>query len=412
MTDPQAGAASESEPLPARYEFVDALRGFALFGVMAANLLIFSGVVLMTEGQRDALAASPLDRAVLFLELFFIENKFMGLFATLFGVSFWLFLSRARARGRAATPLFYRRLGWLFAIGAVHGWLFWCFDILRFYALWAVLLPLFRSWRPRRLLALALAASTLIPALVAGVRVLVTPAGSAGAEFDALALAAFSTGSFRDVLSANWTYDWYLTNSIGQIGYQVAVFGRLLMGLYLARTLALGDLGRHRPLLQRAVLVGATLGIAGNAVFAAEWLTDPSRTPWLAFARRLLIESGYLGFTLAYAAALALAFLRPRLRAAIATLAPLGRMALTFYLLQTAAGIGVFYGFAGGLMGRATPTMLAGGCVVGYAIQVALAHAWMRRFRFGPAEWLWRGLTYGRWQPLRRLGPAEGVLAP
>jgi uncharacterized protein len=386
-----------------RHTFVDALRGFALFGVMAANLLIFSGIVYMTESQRAAVSPSFLDRAVLFLELFFIENKFMGLFSTLFGVSFWLFLGRAQARGAPATRLFYRRIGWLFVIGAVHGWLLWAFDILRFYALWAVLLPLFVSWRPRHLLAAALMASTVLPALVAGVRVLCFPPGSPGAAFDAMALAAFSTGTYRDMLAANWSYDWYLTNSIGQIAYQVAVFGRLLMGLYLARTLALGDLERHRRLFKRVLLVGATLGIAGNAVFATEWLSDSARTvPWLAFARRLLVESGFLGFTLAYAAGLALAFPQTGLRRALSTLAPLGQMALTWYLLQTAAGMAVFYGFAGGLMGRVTPSVLAIGCIVGYLVQVVLARAWMSRFRFGPAEWLWRSLTYGATQPLRR----------
>jgi len=393
-----------SEPASPRHVFVDALRGFALFGVMAANLLIFAGITYMTDGQRDAISPSFLDRAVLFLELLFIENKFMGLFSTLFGVSFWLFLTRAQARHDRGTILFYRRIGWLFVIGCLHGWLLWAFDILRFYALWAVLLPLFVSWRPRRLLAAALAASTVIPALVTYVRVLVFPAPS-GAEFDAMALAAFSSGSYREMLVANWRYDWYLTNSIGQIGYQVAVFGRLLLGLYLARTMALSDLESHRTLLKRVLLAGATVGAVGNTVFATGWLAG-SVDPMRAGARRLLVESGFLGFTLAYASLLALAFLRPGLRRVLGLLAPLGQMALTCYLLQTVAGVAVFYGLAGGWMGRVAPSVLAVGCIAGYLVQVALARAWMGRFRFGPAEWLWRSLTYGQRQPLRRIPAA------
>lgn len=391
---------------PERLAFVDALRGFALFGVLAANLWIFAGLVYMSGEQRAALAASPLDRAASFLELLLVENKFMGLFSTLFGVSFWLFLSRARARGAPAVALFYRRIGWLFVIGAVHGWLFWAFDILRFYALWALLLPLFLSWRPRRLLAAALAASTLVPALVAGARAFL-PAPAGGAEMDAVTLAVFSTGSFREVLAANWRYDWFLTNSVGQIAYQVAVFGRLLMGLYLARTFTLGDLGAHRPLLRRVLAVGAIVGAAGNLVFATEWLGDTAGRPALAFLRRLLVESGFLGLTLAYAAALALLFLRPAGRKALSLLVPLGQMALTWYLFQTATGLALFYGFAGGLMGRVPPALLAAGCVAQYAVEVAVARAWMRRFRFGPAEWLWRSLTYGAWQPMRRTRLAE-----
>src|SRR6185436_18024825 len=104
---------------------------------------------------------------------------------------------------------------------------------------------------------------------------------------------------------------------------------------------ALGALERHRELLKRVVLAGALVGVAGNAVFATEWLAE-FRAPWVVGARRLLVESGFLGLTLAYAAALALAFQRARWRDAIARLAPLGQMALSGYLLQTVGAIGVF----------------------------------------------------------------------
>src|SRR5436190_22719542 len=109
----------------------------------------------MTDAQRAALPTAAIDRTVRFLELIFIENKFMGLFALLFGVSFWLFLSRARARGVEGTALFYRRIFWLFLFAAIHGWLLWCFDIVRFYALWALLLPLLLRVSHRTLLARA-----------------------------------------------------------------------------------------------------------------------------------------------------------------------------------------------------------------------------------------------------------------
>jgi uncharacterized membrane protein YeiB len=92
---------------------VDILHGFALIGVFAANPLIFSGYGYMTDAQRALLSTARLDRAFSLLELIFIENKFLGLFASLFGVSFWLFLDRARARGPGAVGFFYRRIGWL-----------------------------------------------------------------------------------------------------------------------------------------------------------------------------------------------------------------------------------------------------------------------------------------------------------
>src|SRR5262245_1816148 len=186
----------------------------------------------MSTDQLAALLGGPLDGPASYVEQFFIENKFMGLFSFLFGISFWLFLERVRSRSSAPLTLFYRRIFWLFVIGAVHGWLFWCFDILRFYALWAILLPLFVPVAPRRLLAVALVTAVLVPAMVSGANTWLGDSDANPFDYDAMALAAFSSGTFRQFLAANWRYDWYLTLDIGQIGYQVAVFGRLLLGLY------------------------------------------------------------------------------------------------------------------------------------------------------------------------------------
>jgi len=384
-----------------RLEFIDSLRGFALFGVFWANLLIFSGIDYLTDQQRAAFFPSRFDSIAFFLERFLIENKFMGLFSFLFGISFWLFLSRVRSRGAPATSLFYRRILWLFVIGLIHGWLFWCFDILRFYALWAVLLPLFVRMAPKRLLSVALITSILIPALVSGLRVWITTPAQPTTDFDAMALSAFSHGSYRDFLVANWKYDWYLTNSIGQIGYQVAVFGRLLLGLYVARNLDLGNLNVHRTLLRRVLLVGGLAGLVGSTVFAGDLFANPT-SPLIAFIRRLIVEGGQLGLTLFYAAGLALTFLTERGRRVIKLLAPIGQMALTWYLLQTVFGIWMFYGFAHGpaLMGKVGAASLAALAVVGFLTQVVCARAWIGRFRFGPAEWLWRSLTYWKIQAL------------
>ncbi|MFN8547358.1 MAG: DUF418 domain-containing protein [Candidatus Eisenbacteria bacterium] len=399
MTKLDGGIASE-----ARLEFIDALRGFALFGVFWANLLIFSGLGYMGDEQRTALFGAHHDSIAYFLERFFIENKFMGLFSFLFGISFWLFLGRVRARGASPIVLFYRRIFWLFVIGAVHGWLFWCFDILRFYALWALLLPLFARMAPRRLLGAALVAGVLLPALVSGANVWLThPVGDAP-DYDAMALAAFSHGSFREVLEVNWRYDWYLTLDISQIAYQVAVFGRILLGLCAARSLDLANLESQRSLLRRILVAGGAVGLIGSTIFAAHLLaSDPPRAP-LVMLRRLLVEGGQLGLSLAYASLLGLGYLAPRSRRLVRALAPIGQMALTWYLLQTAFGIFLFYGFAHGpaLLGQVGPAALATLCLVGFAVQLLLAHAWMRRFRYGPAEWCWRSLTYWKVQPLAR----------
>jgi uncharacterized protein len=152
------------------------------------------------------------------------------------------------------------------------------------------------------------------------------------------------------------------------------------------------------------------MGLVGSTIFAARLMRSTPPDPWQTFGRRLLFEGGQLGLTLAYASAVALAFLAPRGKRLVRLLAPMGQMALTWYLLQTLFAIWLFYGFPHGpaLMGKVGPAPLAAVAVVGYVVQVMLARAWMRRFRLGPAEWFWRSLTYGKVQPLRLPASASG----
>lgn len=122
-----------------------------------------------------------------------------------------------------------------------------------------------------------------------------------------------------------------------------------------------------------------------------------------AFAASAIEETGYLALSLAYAAGLALLYLSRRGGGAVRALAPLGRMALTFYLLQTLFGLGLFYGCLPGphAFARIGPAGLLAIVAIGYPLQVWAAAAWLRRFRFGPAEWVWRSLTYAERQPFR-----------
>ena len=395
---------SDSPSAAQRIAFIDALRGFALFGVFGANLMIFSGIIFMNEAQKALVMSGAADRIADRLYLFFIETKFIGLFSILFGISFWLFLDRVGARGgRNAIALFYRRIFWLFVIGAIHGWLMWFMDILRFYAFWAVLLPLFVRMPVKRLLAVAFTFAVVAPAAVAAaVKMMAIP--SQGAFYDALAFDAFSSGAYADVLIANWRYDWYFTFALGPWGYQFAVFGRLLLGLCIARAVDLGNLEAYRPILKRLVIAGALVGAVGNSILVSPESANVSR-PSTVFLNRAVIESGYLGFSLAYASALALLFLSVRWKRAVLALAPVGQMALSWYLLQTVFGIWLFYGFVPGgphLMGKVGPVALAVIWIAGFALQIAVAHMWLRRFRFGPAEWVWRTLTYSEPQPWRK----------
>ena len=206
-------------------------------------------------------------------------------------------------------------------------------------------------------------------------------------------------------MRVNWLYDWYLTLSVGQLAYQVAILGRLLLGLYVGRALIFADLTSHTRLFRSVLIVGAIVGIGGNVVFAGQLLDAAAASGGfvLPFIRRVISELGYLGLTLAYASGLALLFQTMRGRNILQLFSPVGRMALTWYLAQTLFALWLFYGFMPGpnLMGKIGPTWLALIWLNGYALQVWLASVWLRHFRFGPAEWFWRSLTYWKRQSLR-----------
>ena len=345
-----------------RLLFIDALRGFALFGVFGANLMVFSGIYLMTDEQKAAAMPTVFDQVANVVQLFFIETKFIGLFSLLFGISFWLFLDRARSRTGSATRLFYRRIGWLFLFGALHGWLLWCYDILRFYALFAIFLPLFVRMPLQRLLAVALSMSILVPAVMVGILALFAEPGNSlpGPDYEALLLAAAATGNYSEVLSANWNYDWHLDprrRSGVPTGHLRAPAPWVVCG---PRAQS-GKPRRPSDGVQKTP-AGAERSSArlGNLVFTSNFLADAEGFV-LPFLRRLVVESGYLGLTLAYAAGLALLFMNPRWKRAVLLLAPIGQMALTWFLLQTVFGIWLFYGFVPGgphLLGKVGPAWL------------------------------------------------------
>jgi uncharacterized protein len=256
----------------------------------------------------------------------------------------------------------------------------------------------------RTVLRLALACSVVVPAIVAGCRsAWFIPAGDGGA-LDALALQAFADGTYAEMLRVNWIYDWFLTLSVGQIGYQVAMFGRILLGLYVARARIPGDLSTHITLFRRTAMAGGVVGAIANVVTANHALTPASGSFTMAFVARFVEEAGYLSLSVAYASIVALLFQSRRWMPVLRRFAPIGQMALTCYLFQTAFAVWLFYGFMPGphLMGRvgASAALVIG--AIWFAIQASLASAWLRRYRYGPVEWVWRSLTYWALQPFRR----------
>ncbi|ATB37099.1 hypothetical protein CYFUS_002520 [Cystobacter fuscus] len=429
-TPPASLSAASAHPVDAseRVLLLDVLRGFALCGVFVSNSFSwFSGRALLTREQTQALSAPPLEAVVTALYYFFVNQKFVVLFSFLFGLGFSIQLTRAEARGVPIVPLYSRRLLVLLGIGVTHLFALWVGDVLSSYALVGFALLLFRRSSDRTVLTWVLVLIGGVPLLVSALQHFVpllmdgaqaaAEAAKASEAQEAQARTRFleglSSGSFQMAQAANAQYAVFILPQLKRLLWMSVTLGRFLLGLLAGRHLLLQDVERHRASHRRLLLWGGAVGVLGNGA----WLVvqrlrlaghlDPAKDHWM-FALPTLQELGFLGLAAVYVAAFALLFQREHWWKVREVLAPVGRMALTHYLLQTVVSLCIYDGWGLGLIGQMPPSRCVALALTLFALQVPLSQWWLSRFRFGPAEWLWRSLTYGRAQPMR-LAPRSTV---
>jgi uncharacterized protein len=401
-----------------RIQIVDILRGFALFGILLVNMAIFSHPFQTILFPADP-AMPWYDRAATWLIHFAAEGKFYSLFSLLFGLGLTLLMERIQARGGRFVPLYGRRLLVLLVIGATHASLIWMGDILLMYALLGFPLILFRKARPRTLLIWAvilIAIPLLFTAAATGLVELGRAMPEGAAQIDQ-AFAQTEAGYTADLARANRVYASgtfgevtqqriYDYSSMGLTSFFVLGFNVLamfLVGVWFGQRQVFQDLEANRLRFRKLLIWGLIVGIVGNATYATLIMTLPRFNPnWSLLLATVAQGVGAPLLCLAYLSALALLSLRPAWGARLKVLAPVGQMALTNYLMQSIICTLIFYGYGLGLFGQVGPAAGILLTVVIYLIQIPVSHWWMKRFRYGPAEWLWRSLTYLKPQPMRR----------
>lgn len=383
-----------------RLPLLDSLRGFALSGVLLANLIGFSLYYFLAPADGLRLPSFPLDRWLDPAINIFVYGKFITLFSLLFGIGFAIQMQRDGG-SRAGKLRYVRRLAILLAIGLIHAWLWWG-DILRYYAVVGLALLVVWRWRPWPL-AIAGIALALIPYPSTPLFISSGPAHLAQTEIHAATLTALRSPQWSVMLHGNFDYvQWWLVN---RWGLALTVGGRLLIGAALGKSGVLQDPLAHARFWQRLLIASLPLGLVLSVllqVFHYGMLPiAPTAERMQGIALKLVDHLATLSLGIGYMAAFVILFSRTRLRAALQGLAPVGRMALSNYLLQTLLGITVFYGVGLGVGARYGLV----GVVVAWALlftaQLLLSRWWLARYRFGPAEWLWRSLTYAQRQPLR-----------
>jgi len=391
-----------SEPVAPsdRIEAIDALRGIALFGVLAINLVTEFRVSIFEQFISTARTASPLDRALEKFLMVAIDMKAFALFSLLFGVGLAIQFERLSANPRRSR-LLVRRLMVLLMIGVLHLFLIWNGDILTEYAL-AGFFALPFLFGPRWLLtftaSMLLALYLVLPLLLPSG---VFPSLARMTQDVAEASHIYQTGGFLDVLV-------FRIREIPLIlPLHLYVFprtiGLFLLGALTWRAGILGSTATSNRLLFAVAATGICLGLvltltASDGAFAVlpmNMIAGPLGTIFLA-----------LGYG---AAVVGLSGLSAG-KALFGWAAPMGRMAFTNYLGQSIIFGWIFYGYGLGLFDRlGASAAFAIGLLV-YAAQAIFSTWWLRRYRYGPIEWIWRSLMYGLAQPmtLSATHPASG----
>ncbi|MFP4025195.1 MAG: DUF418 domain-containing protein [Thiohalospira sp.] len=400
----------------ARIQILDILRGFAILGILMVNMPVFNSPFVARLSNFTIWDSVPNQVADIFIRFFF-EGKFYSLFSILFGIGFFLFLQKQNESGKSIIPTFRRRLFYLLIFGILHITLLWFGDILFFYALFGFILILFKK-KSTRGLKKWIITMILIPVIFTGLVVLLVSLGKMhpeGAEqieasfaqqeqqmreISERALEIYPSGSFSEIIDIRLT-EW--KNTLGGIlVFYPNVFAMFLLGFYLAKKGWLFNIKENIAVFRKMFWYGLILGIIGNAIYTYGMhhssQMDMSPTTFVAM---IGFGFGVPAMTLFYIASFALALEKGFFNWCTKMLAPVGRMALTNYLLQSIICTTLYYSYGGGLYGQVNIWQGIILTFVIFILQIFFSRFWLNRYYYGPFEWLWRSLTYNKIQKFK-----------
>jgi uncharacterized protein len=400
---PDVGPVTGSE----RLFTLDLIRGVALLGILIMNMPGFATSFYSGMGGTDQWV-HWWDEWTAVLRNTLFSGKFNSMFSLLFGIGFTIQLTRLiDRRGPDGVRIYVRRLIALFAFGAIHMLVFWTGDVLHMYALLGLLLLLVRNASDRTIFVL-IALCLLFPIGSGIYKMLMT--GPADIEHLELAFnawlasndAAYGRGSFADAMREHTRETWFLYSDPASFEFTLNFY------VQLTTTMLLGFLvGRHRVMQRIPELMHKiirlqywALGIGiGSALLLA--YGEKTVSPIDTSAKSIVVSMSYVVCRLAlmtfYVTTLMRLAQRARWRARLGAIAIVGRMPLTNYLLQTAIATTIFYGWGLGFWNGGGPLvwfLLA--FAIYFIAQVPLSRWWLARFEYGPMEYVWRVLTYGR----------------
>ncbi len=398
-----------------RAAILDILRGFALLGIGIANYAVFSLYVYQTPEIQKAFTTAAFDKWLQYLTTVLVEGKFYSLFSLLFGIGFSIILTRRQQQGNGLI-IFYRRLVILLCFGLAHSFLLWDGDILFFYAVAGMSLPLFRNCSNRTILILVVAL-LLSPLFFDLIKVIsngkwnisnpvLTQVEATDKRYGILpgnySTWLIANDRYSDLLRWNhsgFLWGWQLRLDSNRVPKVLAMF---LLGYYIGRKQMHLQLIQHKLLLKKIQRWGFLIGLpAGIAL--AYFQNDQLRLPKAAgLLDTLSYALNVVPLCLAYTSTITLIWMNNNKQPLLRTLATAGRMGLTNYLMQSFFAVFFFCGIGLGFGGTMGPSFYLLVFFAFYCFQLFYSYWWMSYFNYGPFEWVWRQLTYWKRLPLRK----------
>ena len=406
-----------------RYIIPDFLRGIAVMGICLANFPEFALYTFQSPETMASMPTAGIDTVVKYLQNIFIDGKFYTIFSLLFGLGFAIILMNAVQSNKNGLRIFYRRMTILLLIGLFHLICLWAGDILILYAFLGLFLPLFRNLPDKKLLMIA-AILLLLPVLVDSciacfgwnlsapvVRATLHFHAKAGITNENFPVWLVQANDYSEVLQFNVAGAFIRMQEFIEGNRYFKVMGLFLIGYAIGRRRFYATLSEYKPALRTIRNLCFLIGLPLSLVYAWNLMNGE---PCGLTGSAALYAFSVFPLSFAYISAICLVYERfteRRQKQSVTNspdvpgktgidvfqiVAASGRMAVTNYLMQSAFGILIFYSIGWGLGAKTGLVHVEWIAFAVFVFQVIYSNLWLRYFRYGPVEWVWRMLTYGK----------------
>lgn len=394
-----------------RIEIVDALRGFSLAGIvivhMVENYIGAPPPEVFTEAVHQGIGDTIVDGFIGFL----LRGKFFALFSFLFGLSFFIQMDNAAQKGGYFGGRFLWRLILLLLIGYVHS-LFYAGDILTIYApLGVLLIPFYKaknSWVLGLAALLFLGLGRYVVFFFTHGANMFGNLNMSGTDPQILEYYnVLKQGSLGDVFQSNAYY-----SHMNKLDFQFGIFGRgyitfgfFLLGLYVGRTGFFKKYKENKKLVKRTWIWSLVLFVVSGGLMAVIFGSMGENVAfdnWLAMFGLTAFDLNNVAMTFILISVFVILYKKLKPQKWLAKFAPYGKMALTNYFFQSIVGTFILFGWGLGYIGELPNVYTFGLAIVVIAGQMLLSSWWLKRFQYGPLEWLWRSATFLRLYPLKK----------